>query len=293
MSALVPDTTATVKTRLRELGLAPNHRFGQNFLIDPHALDAIVAAAAPLSAARVLEVGPGLGGLTARLLAAGATVIGVEIDHGLARGLQEAFRGVAGLTLIESDVLAGTRALAPAVLEALAAGGAPPFRIVANLPYGITAPLLLALLDVVPACVGGVVMVQREVGAVLTAGPGDDDYSVLAVAARLFLQVERLMVLGPERFFPQPGVESVVVRFRRVGDLDFSTGAFLDWVRRLFQGRRKTLQKTLRTAHADRAATDIAAALGACDLRPDDRVDGVDPARLARLFLALAPRPPG
>jgi 16S rRNA (adenine1518-N6/adenine1519-N6)-dimethyltransferase len=284
-----PDTPSAVRAALAAAGLAPLKRYGQNFLVDPRVLDRAAAAAQLRPGDAALEVGPGLGALTERLLATGARVVAVEIDRGLAEGLRRTFADEPRFTLIEGDVLAGGRALNPGVVAAVDAaraecGGA--WSVAANLPYGVTSPFLLALLDAVAVPPRrATVMVQKEVGDVLAAAPGSPDYSTLSLAARVYWRVARVLVAGPEAFYPRPEVESCVMTLDpREGDAP-PPAAFLDFVRALFQSRRKTLRSSLRRVLGDPSRAD--AALAAAGLDPADRVDGADPARIVALFRAV------
>lgn len=291
--ARAPATPSAVRAALDAAGLAPLRRFGQNFLVDPRTLDRAADAAGVGPGDVVLEVGPGLGALTERLLDRGARVVAVEIDHGLAARLRTCFAGEARLDLVEGDVLAGGRALDPAVVAALArarAEGDGTWRVAANLPYGVTSPFLLALLDAAgPRPRRTTVMIQREVADVLAAPPGSPDYSVLALAARVYWRVARVLDVGPEAFFPRPEVDSCVVAIEPAAEGP-PPGPFLDFARGLFQSRRKTLRASLRRRVADPARAE--AALAAAGLRPEDRVDGAPPERIVALFRALEDAPP-
>ena len=289
-----PDTPTTVKAALAALALAPLKRFGQNFLVDPRVLDRVAGAADIRPGDVVVEVGPGLGGLTDRLIATGADVVAVEIDHGLAAHLRTLFTGRSNFELIERDVLDGGRVLAPELHAALRRrlDGRPScaWTVAANLPYGVTSPFLLALLDP-PAGPPRrtVVMVQAEVGDVLVAKPGSDAYSVLSLAATVYRRTERLFDVGPEAFYPRPDVDSCVVALVPLAGDAPPPGPFLDFARGLFQSRRKALRSSLRRVVPERSAEEVAAALTAAGLDPTARVDGVEPERIAALFRALFP----
>jgi 16S rRNA (adenine1518-N6/adenine1519-N6)-dimethyltransferase len=289
-----PDTPTGVKAALAAAGLSPLKRFGQNFLVDPRVLDRVAAASGAGPGEATLEVGPGLGGLTTRLWESGAEVLAVEIDRGLAAHLRRQFADAPRFALVERDVLGRGPELADEVLDALAAAraraGGGGWRVASNLPYGITSPFLFALLDT-PAGPPrrAVVMIQKEVGDVLVAAPGGDDYSVLSLAARTYWRVRRLFDVGPEAFFPRPDVDSCVV------ELEPATVAadappprpFLAFARTLFQSRRKALRSSLRRARPDLEPAAVDAALDAAGLSPQDRVDGAAPERIVALYRAL------
>ncbi|HYC79383.1 MAG TPA: 16S rRNA (adenine(1518)-N(6)/adenine(1519)-N(6))-dimethyltransferase RsmA [Planctomycetota bacterium] len=288
MTGRAPDTPSSVKAALAASGLSPLHRFGQNFLVEPGLLDRIAALSGVGPGDVVLEVGPGLGGLTERLLDAGALIVAVEIDHGLARRLRETFAGEPRLRLIEGDVLAGGRALDPRIGPALEAAkretGAAGWSVAANLPYGVTSPFLLALLGPPGPPRRITVMVQREVGDVLLARPGSDDYGTLSVASATYWRATRALAVGREAFYPRPDVASAVMTLEpREGDAP-PPGPFLDFVRGLFQSRRKALRSSLRRMLGDDARVD--AVLAAAGTAPEARADGVPPETLAALFRA-------
>lgn len=213
--------------RLQELralleahGLAPQMRFGQNFLVDPALLAAIPRDAEVAAGDCVLEIGPGAGALTAALLERGARVVAVEVDRGMVRLLRERFAAemTAGrLQLLEGDALAPQEALHPGLeaawREAVAAG-APP-RLVANLPYSISGPFLARL----PGrnLAGATLLLQREV-AEKAAGPVAGEWSPLSVRLHLAFHAEIGRRLPPEVFWPRPEVESAFLRLQPRAD---------------------------------------------------------------------------
>jgi 16S rRNA (adenine1518-N6/adenine1519-N6)-dimethyltransferase len=290
-----PETRAGVRGALREAGLSPLKRFGQNFLIRPDLLRRIVSLAGVDAADRVLEVGPGLGALTGRLLESGARVVAAEVDRGLAALLARAFGGLGNFQLVVGDVLQRKSLLAPAVLAALEACRRPgegPWTVASNLPFQISSPFIGALVNLPSgAWDRGVLMVQREVAAVLTARPGSPDWSPLAFAAHLYLEVERAFAVPASAFEPVPEVDGAVVTLRRRPERSVSPAELLPFARRLFQGRRKTLRAMLPAALAavglpveDQALRE--SRLAAAGLAPTERIDAVEPERIERLFIA-------
>jgi 16S rRNA (adenine1518-N6/adenine1519-N6)-dimethyltransferase len=282
-----PDSVAAVKAALDDSGAAPLKRFGQNFLVDRRLLDRAAEAASVGPNDVVLEPGPGLGALTERLLETGARVVAVEIDRGLFARLRRAFGDEPRLRLIEGDVLEG-RGLNSEALDALPPDeGSPPktpWRVATNLPYGITGPFLNALL----ALPGGppirtTAMLQKEAVDALLASPGDDAYSTISLASALYFRAERLFVAKPDAFYPRPEVDSCVVALEpKLSDAP-PPHDLLPFARKLFQSRRKALRSSLR--RSTRATPDaIDAALRFAGLSGDDRVDGVAPEAIARLF---------
>ena len=216
----MPQTLSEIKAALASRGLRPKHALGQNFLHDGNHLRAIVEAAEVGPGDRVLEVGPGTGTLTGALLDAGAEVVAVELDAGLAGLVRERFGGSPGFTLVEGDCLDGKHGLNAEMLDRLDSGddtAAPPtFKLVANLPYQAASPLLanLAGLPGRPVTTA-VVMLQKEVADRLAAEPGGRAYGALGVLLQAGHAIERLAVLPASCFWPQPKVASAVVRLIR------------------------------------------------------------------------------
>jgi 16S rRNA (adenine1518-N6/adenine1519-N6)-dimethyltransferase len=266
-------------------GLAPRHRFGQNFLVRGEALDRIADAAQVEEGQTVLEVGPGLGGLTSRLLDRGARVIAVEIDSGLSDFLQDELGHRPGFHLLRGDVMARKSALSPQVLGALETLEGSAWKVVANLPYQISSPFLMALplLSDPPTTV--VVTLQKEVGGVLSASPSSANYSPLSFLARLAWDVERLFNLPPTVFHPIPDVTSSVLRLRRRAKRSVPLAATVLLARRLFQTRRKALRATLPRAAAllGAGAIDCGAVLEEAGLLGLERIDAIPPEQVERL----------
>lgn len=234
-----------LKALLEAHGLAPQARFGQNFLTDPALLAVIPQDAGVQAGERVVEIGPGAGALTERLLAAGAAVTAVEVDHGLIRLLRERFeRELAreALELLEGDALGPAESLHPALecrwAEEVARGRPP--RLVANLPYSISGPFLARL----PArpLAGATLLLQREV-ALKVAGPDGGEWSPLAIRLGLAFEVELGRRVPPEVFWPRPQVESAFLHLRpRAAALAPEREAALAAALRLaFGQRRKSL----------------------------------------------------
>lgn len=272
---------------LRARGWRPLHRLGQNFLVRADILDQTTALAGIQTGELVLEVGPGLGGLTERLLDAGARVLAVELDGGYRCYLQELFAGRPGFRLLAGDVLATKSALNPAVQAALDAerrGG--PFKLVSNLPYQISSPLLSALAPMAPPPALCVVMLQREVSSVLRARPGHPDYSPLSFLSALYYEVAIERIVPPGAFHPPPKVESAVVRLIPREHPAVRAEDLLPWARLLFQKRRKALRSTVPWAFQTLGWDGVFASdlFDRAGIDPASRVDGVAPEDLARLF---------
>lgn len=196
-----------VRAALRALDLRPTRGMGQNFLIDDQALSAIVAAGELTPADLAVEVGPGLGVLTWELTRHAGLTVAVELDRRLAARLEEEFAG-APLVIVQSDVLR----VAPGELLARA-GREPPYKLVANLPYAITAPVLRHFLEAALPPELSVVLVQWEVAERITAAPGD--LSVLAHSVQIYAEATIVARVPASSFLPAPAVDSAVLRLRR------------------------------------------------------------------------------
>lgn len=252
-------TLAQIRQLLESRSLAPRKALGQNFLIDHNLIRKLVDAANVHPGDLVLEVGPGTGTLTEELLTRGCRVVACELDHGLAALLRERLAdpqsslgapAQARFTLIEGDALAHKRALNPDILHALAAhatppapsGTLPPFKLIANLPYGAATPIMLALLTLHPQCRGMFVTIQREVADRLLAQPGTADYGPLAVVTQAVADITRLATLPPECFWPRPDVTSAMVAITpKTYPLTNDPARLADAAQHLFTRRRKQL----------------------------------------------------
>lgn len=248
----VGQTLGDIKALLAAHGLRPRKRLGQHFLHDGRKLGQIMEAAEILPGEVVLEVGPGTGVLSQRLLAAGAKLLMVEIDAALEPILREALREFEGrYELVMADVLAGKHEISPAITAALdrllAEGEAPPqFALVANLPYNVASPLLANLAIHEPRMGRAIVMIQREVGQRITAEPGGKDYGPLGILLQVMFEVQTVTMLPPGAFWPAPEVDSVVLKLvRRERPLTSDPQRLSNLLQRLFSQRRKQVGRIL------------------------------------------------
>ena len=238
----------------------------------------------------VLEVGPGTGLLTRELTARAGRVVAVELDRGLAAECREVFADDPRVVVVEADALAGG-APSPALVDALAAAcraprGPKPWKLVANLPYQIAAPLLVGLFDLEPPPVVAVVTVQREMADRLRAAPGRPAYGALAVRLQLRADVAVVRHLPPGAFWPRPKVRSSVIRCRPRADAPVLPANFDVVLRALFDHRRKQAPAALATAGVCGRASAVAA-LRAIDRAPTVRGEALAPGEIVALAAAL------
>jgi len=250
----------------------PRKRFGQHFLHDPAVIERIADAIAPRSGEALVEIGPGRGALTRRLLESDCgSLDAIEIDRDLAAMLREEWSGDSRFSLHDADALRFD-------FRALAHQRGRPLRIVGNLPYNISTPLLFHLLESVSDIRDLHVMLQREVIARMAALPGDPAYGRLTVMLSPWVEVERLFDVGPGAFQPPPQVWSAVARLKvRAGPAFPVSPAFAAVVAAAFSHRRKTLRNALR-------GLATAEQIESCGVNPGTRPETVSPA----LFNAIA-----
>jgi len=270
---------------LEQWDLRPSKGLGQNFLIDPAALEKIVAAAGLTPDDAVLEVGAGLGTLTRRLAQEAGRVVAVELDQRLIPVLESVLAGLDNVTLVQGDILA----LDPAALFQ------PPisnlqYKVVANLPYYITSAVLRHLLEAALKPQRMVLTVQREVAERIVAKPGQ--MSLLAVSVQFYGQPRLLFRLKPGSFYPSPEVESAVMRV----DLHPTppvpveeTAAFFRVVRAGFAQRRKQLRNTL-AAGLRQPPEEVADRLREVGVDPRQRAEALSLEEWGRVARALSNR---
>ncbi len=234
---------------LAHLKLSARQSMGQNFLVRPDIARAIVQGARVKAGTHVLEVGPGLGALTWALHEAGARVVAVEKDRGLAAFLADQYRDTDDVVIVEGDILTWTPP------PAFADRG--PWAVVANLPYNIATPIVFRLLESDLPIRDLHVMVQREVAERMTARPGTAAYGVLTIRLGVLSRVEPLLDVPPDAFYPAPNVRSTVVRI--VPERRYRTGPekrFHRLVNGAFARRRKTLRNALLASGMDARTVD-------------------------------------
>jgi 16S rRNA (adenine1518-N6/adenine1519-N6)-dimethyltransferase len=233
-------------------------RFGQHFLIDPGVIDAIVRAVSAAEGDVVVEIGPGQGAITEALADTGCELHTVELDRDLAAKLRARYAGRANVTVHEADALR---------FDFGSIGK--PMRVVGNLPYNISTPLLFHLLKFRDRIIDMHFMLQKEVVDRMAAGPGSKAYGRLGIMLGCHLQVEALFEVPPDAFDPPPEVNSAVVRLDPLppGTFDIDDEAALSTlVAKAFMQRRKTLRNSLK---GEAEAEDFAATGIDASLRPE------------------------
>ena len=235
-------TMSELKNTLRQHDMRANKRMGQHFLVDRGILRSIAAAAHLTGDDTVIEVGPGTGLLTSELQTLSGEVIAVELDRRMVALLRDTFMAMDNVTVVEADILT----MSPAdLLSHHSTRGASRYKMVANLPYYITSPVLRHFLhsDARPELL--VVMVQEEVGRAIMAKPGD--MSLLSVSVQTFARPSVVRRVSARSFHPPPKVDSVVLRLETVPSPPITTGeipGFVDFVGAGFHSPRKQLRNS-------------------------------------------------
>lgn len=221
-------------------------KFGQNFLIDTHVLDKIISAAGVTKDDMVLEIGPGIGTMTQYLAEAAGKVVAVEIDSNLIPILEETLASYDNVTVMNADVLkVDIKQLAEEY------NGGRPIKVVANLPYYITTPIIMGLFEGDIPIDNITVMVQKEVADRMQVGPGSKDYGALSLAVQYYAEPYIVANVPPNCFIPRPNVGSAVIRLTRhkTPPVDVQDAKLMfKLIRASFNQRRKTLQNGLNNS---------------------------------------------
>jgi 16S rRNA (adenine1518-N6/adenine1519-N6)-dimethyltransferase len=273
-------TPATVNALLAEHGIHPKKSLGQNFLVDANIARRIVGLAGVEEGSRVLEIGPGLGSLTLALCAQGARVVAVELDARLAGVLVSVLDQAGVADQVQVEIADANQADLEGLLTGSFAGSFPgggtgPVTCVSNLPYNVAVPVVMRLLEAVPAVTRIVVMVQREVGERIAARVGDEQYGAVSVKVGYFAEAALVGKVPPSVFVPRPKVDSALVRLerRQAPPVDVpSEAALFGLVRAGFAQRRKMLRRSLAAVLGDRAT----AVLDAAGVAPTARAEELD-----------------
>lgn len=274
---------------LKRYEFAFQKRFGQNFLIDTHVLEKIIAAAGVTAHDCVLEIGPGIGTMTQYLAEGAGRVVAVEIDSKLIPILRETLKEYDNVTIRNDDIL---KVDIKKLVEEY--NGGRPIKVVANLPYYITTPIIMGLFE------GGVpiesitVMVQKEVADRMRVGPGSKDYGALSLAVSYYAKVSLIANVPPNCFIPRPGVGSAVIKLTRherppvaVSD----PALMFSLIRASFNQRRKTLLNGLYNSYElSFTKEEIAAAIEGVELNPQIRGEALTLRQFADLSNKLLSR---
>lgn len=278
---------------LEAFGLATKHRLGQNFLVDNHVIERIMALADLSGSERVLEVGPGIGTLTLALLQEAAHVTSIEMDSELEQVLAAHAMDHDNFSFIMGDALA-----VPPTAIAEASGGEPTM-LVANLPYNVAATIILQFFQTMPSLTRAVVMVQKEVADRIAAVAGTKAYGAYTVKLSLHGEVTGRFEVPPRCFMPAPHVDSAVVRIDRVDALACAGLVCLESdyapidaacvsrvVDAAFAQRRKTIRNSMSSNGFDKAALDVA--FEACGIAPTARAEALTTDEFIKLAAVLS-----
>ena len=257
-------------------------KFGQNFLIDTHVLEKIISAAGITKNDCVLEIGPGIGTMTQYLAENAGHVVAVEIDRNLIPILKETLADYDNVTVINEDIL---RVDIKALAEEY--NGGKPIKVVANLPYYITTPIIMGLFESGVPIDNITVMVQKEVADRMKEGPGSKDYGALSLAVQYYAEPEIVANVPPNCFIPRPNVGSAVIRLTRHKEMPVEVknpALMFKIIRASFNQRRKTLQNGLGNApELPYTKEQIAAAIAEMGLTPTIRGEALSLAQFAQL----------
>ena len=267
--------TATIEF-MKKQGIQPKKSIGQNFLTDAFVVDKILAAAELSSADFVIEIGPGLGALTADIAKKAGKLTAIELDTRLIPILQESLGGFSNFDIINADVL---KVDIGAIIEN---SGYSCAKIIANLPYYITTPIIFHILEKGLAAECLVLMMQKEVASRIMAKPGTKDYGLLTLSVAYYSECHLIANVPPNAFLPRPDVQSAVVKLLPLPPRQIDRDIFFKITKAAFSNRRKTLENCLSTGLSlpkEQARELIAKS----ELRPDIRGEALNFAQFENL----------
>lgn len=267
---------------IKKYEFAFQKKFGQNFLIDTHVLEKIILAAGVTKEDCVLEIGPGIGTMTQYLAEAAGHVVAVEIDSNLIPILKETLADYDNVTVIHADILKTD-------INELTQkfNGGRPIKVVANLPYYITTPIIMGLFEGQVPIDNITVMVQKEVADRMQVGPGSKDYGALSLAVQYYAEPYIVANVPPNCFMPRPNVGSAVIRLTRHKNPPVSAqdpGLMFRLIRASFNQRRKTLQNGLNNSpEVPYSKEQIISAIESLGLSPSVRGEALNLEQFAAL----------
>ena len=284
-------TVSYLSRRFEEVGLNPNRRHGQNFLVDLNLIQMIARSAELGKNDVVLEVGTGMGSLTGMLAEKAAHVITVEIDGYLYQMAAEELESFDNIEMLKQDALKNKNQFDDRVIQAIKKALADQpyrkFKLAANLPYNIATPVIANLLrsEVIPAMMS--VTIQKELADRITARPGSKDYGALTVWVQSMADAELVRIMPPHVFWPRPKVDSAILKITHrpekaaeIPDIDF----FYAFVRAMFFHRRKFMRSVAVAAFKGQLSKpQVDEVFAAAELRPDSRTEQLNVAELQSL----------
>ena len=262
----IPSNTIEI---LKKYNFSFQKRFGQNFLIDTHVLEKIVDEAGIDEDDCVLEIGPGIGTMTQYLCERAGRVIAVEIDKALIPILNDTLSSYSNVEIINEDILE-----VDITNLCNKYNNGRPIKVVANLPYYITTPIIMGLFESGCPLESITIMVQKEVADRMKCGPGSKDYGALSLAVQFYSNPEIVANVSPESFIPKPGVGSTVIRLTRYPkppvEVDDEKYMF-KLIRAAFNMRRKTMVNSLMSGNLGLTKEEILSAIDKLNLSPQVR----------------------
>ena len=273
---------------LEKYGIRARKKYGQNFLIDANVIRGIIDAAQITEDDCVLEIGPGIGSMTQLLSESAGKVICVEIDESLQPVLAETLEDCDNIRILWQDIL---KTDLKQICEEY--NGGKPLKVVANLPYYVTTPILMQLLEQDHVFSSITVMVQKEVADRIRSGPGSKEYGALSLAVQYFADPEAVMTVSPSSFIPRPGVDSSVLCLRAYAEppVECDEKVMFALIRAAFNQRRKTLANAISHGYSlngkQYTREEVTDALAQMDLSPTVRGEALTLEQFAQLSLLL------
>ena len=281
-------TPGATRYILEKYGIRARKKYGQNFLIDANVIRNIVEAAQITEEDCVLEIGPGIGSMTQLLSSAAGRVVCVEIDESLQPVLDETLEDCANVTILWQDILKTDLKM---ICEEYNEGK--PLKVVANLPYYVTTPILMQLLEQKNVFTSITVMVQKEVADRIRSGPGSKEYGAISLAVQYYAEPEAVLTVSPSSFIPRPGVDSCVLCLTAYTEppVKCNEKVMFALIRAAFNQRRKTLANAISHGYClggrQLSREEVTAALEKAGLPPTVRGEALSLEQFAELSLLL------